>query len=113
MPPRHYLFPRFPISPPGLAWRCFFAFSQPLGVPMASSEDEATTKTSSVYIRPIRVEALNKAAIRVSYETQSSRQISPSELARYLIDNFLEMAVGQLIEDSKKSVPGKPLTSPD
>ncbi|RMT88638.1 hypothetical protein ALP41_04132 [Pseudomonas savastanoi pv. nerii] len=45
---------------------------------MASSEDEATTKTSSVYIRPIRVEALNKAAIRVSYETNSSRQISPS-----------------------------------
>ncbi|KPY58833.1 MULTISPECIES: hypothetical protein [Pseudomonas] len=80
---------------------------------MASSEDEATTKTSSVYIRPIRVEALNKAAIRVSYETQSSRQISPSELARYLIDNFLEMAVGQLIEDSKKPVPGKPLTASD
>ncbi|MCK0550830.1 hypothetical protein [Pseudomonas syringae] len=80
---------------------------------MASSEDEATTKTSSVYIRPVRVEALNKAAIRVSYETKSPRQISPSKLARYLIDNFLEKAVEQLIDDSKKPAPGKPLTAPD
>ncbi len=60
-----------------------------------------------------RVEALNKAAIRVSYETQSARQISPSELARYLIDNFLEMAVEQLIDDSKKPASGKPLIAPD
>ncbi|EGH98761.1 MULTISPECIES: hypothetical protein [Pseudomonas syringae group] len=69
---------------------------------MASSEDEATTKTSSVYIRPIRVEVLNKAAIRVSYETNSSRQISPSELARYLIDNFLEAAIQKMVDDSKR-----------
>ncbi|KPW34432.1 hypothetical protein SAMN05444506_12657 [Pseudomonas syringae] len=69
---------------------------------MASSEDEATTKTSSVYIRPIRVEALNKAAIRVSYETNSIRQISPSELARYLIDNFLEAAIQKMVDDSKR-----------
>ncbi|RMQ36963.1 hypothetical protein ALQ06_01444, partial [Pseudomonas syringae pv. berberidis] len=68
----------------------------------ASSEDEATTKTSSVYIRPIRVEVLNKAAIRVSYETNSSRQISPSELARYLIDNFLEAAIQKMVDDSKR-----------
>ncbi|PYD07967.1 hypothetical protein DND62_29310 [Pseudomonas syringae pv. pisi] len=102
MPPRHYYFPRFPISPPGFARRCFFAFSQPLGVPMASSEDEATTKTVSVYIRAVRVEALNKAAIRVSYETNSSRQISPSELARYLIDNYLEQAVQELIAESAR-----------
>ncbi|WP_346396832.1 hypothetical protein [Pseudomonas syringae] len=80
---------------------------------MASSEDEATTKTSSLYIRPIRVEALNKAAIRVSYETNSSRQISPSDLARYLIDNFLEKAVEKLIEDSKGRPSGKPLTTTD
>ncbi|EGH17676.1 hypothetical protein Pgy4_32481, partial [Pseudomonas savastanoi pv. glycinea str. race 4] len=44
---------------------------------MAPSE-EATTKTTSVYIKPLRVDALNKAAIRVSYETNSPRQISPS-----------------------------------
>lgn len=69
---------------------------------MASSEDEATTKTSSVYIRPTRVETLNKAAIRVSYETNSSRQISPSELARYLIDNFLEAAIQKMVDDSKR-----------
>ncbi|KPB96740.1 hypothetical protein [Pseudomonas syringae group genomosp. 3] len=69
---------------------------------MASTEDEATTKTSSVYIRPVRVEALNKAAIRVSYETKSSRQISPSELARYLIDNYLEQAVQELIAESAR-----------
>ncbi|CZT26206.1 Uncharacterized protein ALO61_03956 [Pseudomonas savastanoi pv. nerii] len=80
---------------------------------MASSEDEATTKTVSVYIRAVRVEALNKAATRVSYETKSPRQISPSKLARYLIDNFLEMAVEQLIEDSKKAAPGSPLTATD
>ncbi|PBK51212.1 hypothetical protein C6380_09430 [Pseudomonas syringae pv. actinidiae] len=102
MPPRLYHFPRFPISPPGLARRCFLAFSQPSGVPMASSEDEATTKTVSVYIRAVRVEALNKAAIRVSYETNSSRQISPSELARYLIDNYLEQAVKELIAESAR-----------
>ena len=69
---------------------------------MASSEDESTTKTSSVYIRAVRVEALNKAAIRVSYETNSSRQISPSELARYLIDNYLDQAVKELIAESAK-----------
>ncbi|MEQ4259009.1 hypothetical protein [Pseudomonas syringae] len=69
---------------------------------MASSEDEATTKTVSVYIRAVRVEALNKAAIRVSYETNSSRQISPSELARYLIDNYLDQAVKELIAESAK-----------
>jgi hypothetical protein len=69
---------------------------------MASADDEASTKTSSVYIRPARVELLNKAAIRVSYETNSSRQITPSELARYLIDNFLDKAVEKLIEDSKR-----------
>ncbi|EGH18316.1 hypothetical protein Pgy4_35723, partial [Pseudomonas savastanoi pv. glycinea str. race 4] len=52
--------------------------------------------------RPIRVEALNKAAIRVSYETNSSRQISPSKLARYLIDNFLEAAIQKMVDDSKR-----------
>ncbi|TES72309.1 hypothetical protein E2N89_29595, partial [Pseudomonas syringae pv. tomato] len=50
MPPRLYHFPRFPISPPGLARRCFFASSQTLGVPTASSDDEATTKSRSVHI---------------------------------------------------------------
>ncbi|MDG6392410.1 hypothetical protein QCD77_24250 [Pseudomonas savastanoi pv. phaseolicola] len=69
---------------------------------MASSKDEATTKTVSVYIRAVRVEALNKAATRVSYETNSSRQISPSELARYLIDNFLESAIQKMVDDSKR-----------
>ncbi|MCD5996959.1 hypothetical protein KDX38_25425 [Pseudomonas sp. CDFA 602] len=69
---------------------------------MASSEDESTTKTSSVYIRPVRVDALNRAAIRVSYETNSLRRISPSELARYLIDNYLEQAVKELIAESAK-----------
>nr|WP_302685124.1 hypothetical protein [Pseudomonas syringae]UVN17877.1 hypothetical protein pPsy0479a_00045 [Pseudomonas syringae] len=69
---------------------------------MASSEDEATTKTSSVYIRPARVEALSKAAIRVSYETNSSRQISPRSFARYLIDNYLDQAVKELIAESAR-----------
>ncbi|EFW77329.1 hypothetical protein QCD83_20735 [Pseudomonas savastanoi pv. phaseolicola] len=69
---------------------------------MASSEDEATTKTTSVYIQAARVEALSRAAIRVSYETNSPRQISPSELARYLIDNYLEQAVKELIAESAR-----------
>ncbi|WP_117146015.1 hypothetical protein [Pseudomonas coronafaciens] len=68
---------------------------------MALSED-ATTKTSSVYIRPSRVDALNKAAIRVSYETNSPRQISPSKVARYVIDNFLEAAIQKMVDDSKR-----------
>ncbi|MDT3239605.1 hypothetical protein QNL30_02840 [Pseudomonas amygdali pv. morsprunorum] len=68
---------------------------------MALSED-ATTKTSSVYIQPIRVDALNKAAIRVSYETNSSRHITPSVLARYVIDNFLEAAIQKMIDDSQR-----------
>lgn len=72
---------------------------------MELPEDEAmsaTTTTTSVYVRAERVEALNKAAIRVNYETDSSKQKSPSDLARYLIDNFLEAAVQKLIDDSKK-----------
>jgi hypothetical protein len=69
---------------------------------MEPTEEEVTTTTASVYIRPIRVEALNKAATRVSYETNSPRQISPSELARYLVDHFLELAVQKLIDESVK-----------
>ncbi|MFA0945955.1 MULTISPECIES: hypothetical protein [Pseudomonas syringae group] len=69
---------------------------------MASSKDEATTTTVSVYIQAVRVEALNKAATRVSYETKSPRQISPSKLARYLIDNFLEAAIQKMVDDSKR-----------
>jgi hypothetical protein len=38
----------------------------------------------------------------VNYETNSPRQMSPSELARYLIDNFLEQAVLKLIDESVK-----------
>ncbi|MBJ2292949.1 MULTISPECIES: hypothetical protein [Pseudomonas] len=72
---------------------------------MELPEDEAmsaTTTTTSVYVRAIRVEALNKAATKVSYETNSPKQMSPSGLARYLIDNYLEVAVQKLIDDSKK-----------
>ena len=72
---------------------------------MELPEDEAmsaTTTTPSVYVRAIRVEALNKAATKVSYETNSPKQMSPSGLARYLIDNYLEVAVQKLIDDSKK-----------
>ena len=70
---------------------------------MVTPEDESsTTKTSSVYIRASGVEALTKAAIQVSYESNSSKQTSAAELARYLIDNYLAVAVQKLIEDSKK-----------
>ena len=72
---------------------------------MELPEDEAmsaTTTTTSVYIQAPRVEALNKAATKVSYETNSPKQMSPSGLARYLIDNYLEVAVQKLIDDSKR-----------
>ncbi|KFF42174.1 hypothetical protein JH25_27800 [Pseudomonas sp. BRG-100] len=72
---------------------------------MSLQEDEAvsaTTTTTSVYVRAIRVEALNKAATKVSYETNSPKQMSPSGLARYLIDNYLEVAVQKLIDESKQ-----------
>ena len=72
---------------------------------MELPEDEAmsaTTTTTSVYVRAIRVEALNKAATKVSYETNSPKQRSPSGLARYLIDNYLDVAVKKLIDDSKR-----------
>lgn len=70
---------------------------------MELPEDEATTtKTTSVYVRAERVQLLNKGAIRVNYETDSSKQKSPSDLARYLIDNFLEAAIQKLIADAKK-----------
>lgn len=66
-------------------------------------DDEAmSTTTTSIYVRASRVEVLNKAATRVSYETNSPKQMSPSWLARYLIDNYLELAVQKLISDSKK-----------
>ena len=72
---------------------------------MELPEDEAmsaTTTTTSVYVRAIRVEALNRAATKVSYETNSPKQMSPSGLARYLIDNYLDVAVKKLIDDSKR-----------
>ena len=72
---------------------------------MELPEDEAmsaTTTTTSVYVRAIRVEALNKAATKVSYETNSPKQMSPSGLARYLIDNYLDVAVKKLIDYSKR-----------
>ncbi len=61
-----------------------------------------STTTTSIYVRASRVQTLNKAATRVSYETNSPKQMSPSRLARYLIDNYLEMAVQKLISDSNK-----------
>ena len=74
---------------------------------MELPEDESmsttvTTTTTSVYIQAPRVEALNKAATKVSYETNSPKQMSPSGLARYLIDNYLDVAVKKLIDDSKR-----------
>ncbi len=61
------------------------------------------TTTTAVYVQAHRVEALNKAATKVNYETDSVKQMSPSELARYLIDSYLDIAVQKLIGDSKKS----------
>jgi hypothetical protein len=69
---------------------------------MERTEGAATKTTTSVYVRVERVLALTQAATRANYEINASRQISPSELARYLIDNFLELAVQKLITDSKK-----------
>lgn len=70
---------------------------------MASSDDETTTKTISVYVRAERIGVLNKAAIRVSYETNRSKPLSPSQLAQYVLDNYLDEAVEKLIAESKKT----------
>lgn len=58
--------------------------------------------TRSVYVLEDRVEALHQAATRVSYETNAFPQITPSIINRYLIDNYLEVAVQKLIDDSKR-----------
>lgn len=69
---------------------------------MAIPAEEAITKKASVYVQPVRVAALNRAAIQVNYKTKTSEQITPSALARYLIDNFLDDAVEKLIAESKR-----------
>lgn len=71
---------------------------------MAKPTEEPTKKAANanVYVQSSRVDALNTAAIQVNYKTKTSRQLTPSALARYLIDNFLDEAVNKLIADSKR-----------
>lgn len=67
-------------------------------------EDQSGSKkkpTISVYVQAERVETLHLAAHRVNYETKRSKAMSPSALARYTLDNFLEAAVEKLIAESK------------
>lgn len=59
------------------------------------------TTTTSVYIQSGRVERLNRGANRVNYETNSPKTMSPSALARYTLDNFLDAAIQKLIADAK------------
>ncbi len=63
---------------------------------------ENKTTPHSIYIRTDRFETLSKAATRVSYELDGPTQTSAAELARYLIDNFLEQAMRKMIADARK-----------
>jgi hypothetical protein len=71
---------------------------------MAKPTEEPVKKAASVnvYVQSSRVDALTTAAIHVNYKTKTTRQLTPSALARYLIDNFLDEAVEKLIADSKR-----------
>lgn len=54
-------------------------------------------KTSNVYVGFERYAALTKAAIRVSYRI--GQQITTSQVAQYLADNYLEQAAEALIRE--------------
>ncbi|WP_426154140.1 hypothetical protein [Pseudomonas sp. DC3000-4b1] len=68
-----------------------------------SLDDDAIPKTISVHVHAERVAALNRAAIRISFETGRSIALKPSQLAQYVLDNYLDEAVERLLAESKKT----------
>lgn len=55
------------------------------------------TDTRVMYIGSDRFAALSDAAIDVSYK--GKRQITASQVAQYVIDNYLEVAMDRLIKE--------------
>ncbi|MNI84099.1 hypothetical protein D3C73_1409690 [compost metagenome] len=62
-------------------------------------------KTSNVYVGFERYAALTKAAIRVSYRI--GQQITTSQVAQYLADNYLEEASEALIRERSNDGPSQ------
>ncbi len=55
------------------------------------------TYTKVVYVGADRFKALSDEAIKISY--QAGRQITSSQLAQYLIDNYIDAAKHQLLKE--------------
>lgn len=53
--------------------------------------------TRTMYIGSERFKMLNDAAIEISY--QSGRQITASQMAQYVLDNFLEKGRVQILAE--------------
>ena len=60
-------------------------------------------KTSNVYVGFERYAALTKAAIQVSYRI--GQQITTSQMAQFLADNYLEAASQALIRERSNGAP--------
>ena len=60
-------------------------------------------KTSNVYVGFERYAVLTKAAIQVSYRI--GQQVTTSQVAQYLADNYLEEAVEALIRERSSDAP--------
>ena len=54
-----------------------------------------------IYIGATRFNTLSEAAIDVSY--RGKRQITPSQMAQYVIDNYLQEAMERLVTEIQAS----------
>lgn len=68
-----------------------------------SSDDDAIPKTITVHIHAERVAKLNKAAIRISFETGRTKPLLASQFAQYVLDNYMDEAEARMIAESKKT----------
>lgn len=59
------------------------------------------TDTRVMYVGSDRFKALTNAAIEVSY--QGKRQITASQIAKYMVDNFLQEAKEKLLKEIQAS----------
>ncbi|KPW75075.1 Uncharacterized protein ALO78_02317 [Pseudomonas amygdali pv. ciccaronei] len=71
-----------------------------LGVPMTETKQQPPAKSSNVHVGFGRYAALTKTAIDASYQT--GQQITTSQVAQYLVDNYLEAAYTALINERQK-----------
>lgn len=61
----------------------------------------AKTNVLVIYIGAERFNTLSEAAIDVSY--RGKRQITPSQMAQYVLDNYLPEAMEQLLKEIQES----------